>query len=65
VYLQEPEREKTEKLNMERDTIKLWRITKAMNDEGYSGETTLEDDDKTLTGKTVANTFAKAYSQKK
>jgi hypothetical protein len=27
-------REKTEKFNMERDTTKLWRLTKTMNDEG-------------------------------
>jgi hypothetical protein len=27
-------REKTSKLNMEKDTTKLWRLTKALNDEG-------------------------------
>jgi hypothetical protein len=35
-----------------------------MNDEGYSGQKiTLGDDDKTLTGRTEVNTFAKAYAQ--
>jgi hypothetical protein len=49
---------------MERDTTKLWRFTKAMNDKGYSGQKiTQEDDDKTLTGRTAAYTFAKVYTQ--
>ena len=40
-------RDKTEKLNMERDITKLWRFTKAMNVEGYSGQKiTQKDDDK-------------------
>jgi hypothetical protein len=57
-------RDKTEKLNVERDTTKLWRLTKAMNDEGYSGQKiTREDDDKTLKGRTAANTFTKSYAQ--
>jgi hypothetical protein len=35
-----------------------------MNDEGKSGQKiTLEYDDKTLTGRTAANTFAKAYAR--
>jgi hypothetical protein len=47
---------------MGRDITSLWRLTKAINDEGYSGQKiTLEDDDKALTGRTAINTFTKAY----
>ena len=57
-------RDKTAKLNMERDTTKLWRLTRALNDEGNREQKiTLEKDGKTLTGKTAANAFAKAYAQ--
>ena len=57
-------REKTENLNMERDTTKMWRLTRALNDEGYAGQKiTLEENGKTLAGGPAANTFAKAYAQ--
>nr|KAG5693104.1 hypothetical protein BaRGS_014054 [Batillaria attramentaria] len=57
-------REKTAGLNMERETTKLWRLTRALNDEGTKGQKiTLEEDGKTLTGKTAANAFAQAYAQ--
>lgn len=57
-------REKTAKMNMERDTTKLWRLTRALNDEGNREQKiTLEKDGKILTGKTAANTFAEAYAQ--
>nr|KAG5700821.1 hypothetical protein BaRGS_024207 [Batillaria attramentaria] len=49
---------------MERETTKLWRLTRALNDEGTKGQKiTLEEDGKTLTGKTAANAFAQAYAQ--
>nr|KAG5689418.1 hypothetical protein BaRGS_017936 [Batillaria attramentaria] len=57
-------RDKTAKLNMERDTTKLWRLTRALNDEGIREQKiTLEKDGKNLTGKTAANAFAEAYAQ--
>jgi small-conductance mechanosensitive channel len=60
---QELERE-NRNLNMERDTTKLWSLTEAMNDEWYSGQKiTIEDDEKTLIGRTADNSFAKAYAQ--
>ena len=53
-----------QKLNLEKDTTKLWRLAKALNDEGNREQKiTLEEDGKTLTGKTAANAFAKAYAQ--
>ena len=57
-------REKTASLNLERDTTKLWKLTKALNDEGTRGQKiTLEEDGKTLTGKSAANAFGQAYAQ--
>ncbi|PVD19087.1 hypothetical protein C0Q70_21646 [Pomacea canaliculata] len=48
---------------MERDTTKLWRLTKALNDEGNKGQKiTLEEDGQTLTDKVAANAFAQAYA---
>ena len=59
-------RETTAGLNMERDTTRLWRLTKALNDEGTQGQkTTLDEEGRTMTGKTAANAFAQAYMQKK
>ena len=55
-------REKTSSLNMEKDTKKLWNLTKALNDEGSKGnKITLEDEGITITGKAAANVFAKGY----
>ncbi|PVD24867.1 hypothetical protein C0Q70_15356 [Pomacea canaliculata] len=49
---------------MERDTTKLWRLTKALNDEGNKGQKiTLEEDGQTLTDKAEANAFAQAYAK--
>lgn len=49
---------------MEKDTTKLWNLTKALNDEGSKGQKiTLEDEGKTITGKAAANTFAKGYEE--
>ena len=56
-------REKTASLNMEKDTTKLWKLTRALNDEGNNGhKITLEEEGETLTGKTAANAFGKAYA---
>ena len=57
-------REKTAGLNLERDTTKLWRLTKALNDEGTKGQKiTLDEDGTTLTGKKAANAFARSYAK--
>ena len=49
---------------MEKDTKKLWNLTKALNDEGNtSGKITLEVDGETSTGKAAANEFAKGYEK--
>ena len=48
---------------MEKDTKKLWNLTKALNDEGTKRQKiTLEDDGRTLSGKTAATIFARAYA---
>ncbi|KAK7113996.1 hypothetical protein V1264_000134 [Littorina saxatilis] len=55
-------REKTAGLNMEKDTTKLWKLTRALNEEGNKGQKiTLEEEGRTLTGKAAANAFAQAY----
>ena len=44
---------------MEKDTTKLWRLTRALNDEGIREQKiTLDEGRETLTGKTAANAFA-------
>jgi len=56
-------REKTANLNMEKDTTKLWKLTKALNDENTKGQKiTLEDQGNTLTGRAAANNFSRAYA---
>ena len=56
-------RKKTAGLNMEKDTSKLWKLTKALNEESTKGQKiTLEDGGKILTGRAAANTFARAYA---
>ena len=56
-------REKTANLDMEKDTRKLWNLTKALNDEGTKGQKiTLEEDGRILSGKTAATNFAKVYA---
>ena len=49
---------------MEKDTTKLWKLTKALNDEGSKGQKiTLEQEGKNLTGKGAANAFASNYAK--
>ena len=49
---------------MEKNTTKLWKLTRALNDEGTKGhKVTLEEEGKTMTGKVAANAIAKAYSK--
>ena len=49
---------------MEKDSTKLWRLTRALNDEGHSDQRiTLEQDGKMLTRKLAANAFAEAFAQ--
>ena len=56
-------REKTENLNMEKDT-KLWRLIKALNEEGGGYQPiSLEQDGKIMTEKRAANLFAKSYEE--
>ena len=57
-------RDKTQKLNMEKDTTKLWRLVKGLNDEGNrNAKITLEIDGEMQMNKRAANTFAKAYAK--
>ena len=56
-------REKTGKLNMERDSSKLWKLTKALNDEGNRQQKiTLEDQGKLIINKQAANAFGTAFA---
>ena len=57
--------DKTASLNMERDTGRLWKLTKALNEEKpatYS-PTVLLDDEVHRTGKLAANTLAEGFQQ--
>ena len=57
-------REKTEKLNLDRDGNKLWKLTKAMNDEDTkSSPVMIQRDQETVTGKSAANCFIDSYEQ--
>jgi ribonuclease HI len=58
-------KEKTESLNLERDTRKLWKLVKQLNDEGIGRNTriTLYKDRNILTGKRAANYFADAFAE--
>ena len=55
--------EKTASLNLEKDSSKLWKLTRQLNDEGghKRGTTAVEEDDSLLTGKHAANKFADNY----
>ena len=56
-------REKTESLNMEKDT-KLWRLIKALNEEGGGYQPiSLEQDGEIMTEKRAANLFARSYEE--
>lgn len=51
-------------MDMEKDTKKLWNLTKALNDEGSKGEKiTLEVEGDATIGKAAANEFAKGYEK--
>jgi ribonuclease HI len=57
--------EKTSNLNMERDTSKLWKLTKALNEETKDTycKTVLKDNGKYHTGKMAANILADFYKE--
>ena len=49
---------------MDRDGNKLWKLTKAMNDEDTkSSPVMIQRDQETLTGKSAANCFIDSYEQ--
>ena len=57
-------REKTEKLNLDRDGNKLWKLTKAMNNEDTkAAPIVIQEGQKILTEKKAANAFADGYEQ--
>ena len=57
-------REKTASLNMEKDTTKLWRLIKALNEEGGGYQPiTLEQSGEIMTEKRAANLFGKSYEE--
>ena len=57
-------RETTENLNMEKDTTKLWRLVKALNNEGGGYQPiSLEKDGEVLNEKRAANAFGKAFEE--
>ena len=56
-------REQTEKLNLNRDGNKLWKLIKAMNDETRSSPVMSQRDQETVTGKSTANCFINSYEQ--
>ena len=57
-------KEKTEKLNLDRDGNKLWKLTKALNNEDTrSGPVTIEQDQEIVTGRKAANVFIDTYEE--
>jgi ribonuclease HI/endonuclease/exonuclease/phosphatase family metal-dependent hydrolase len=57
-------REKTSALNLEKESTKLWRLTKSLNDESWKEPNiTLEENDKILTGRSAANAFAHSFAK--
>ena len=57
-------REKTEKLNLDRDGNKLWKLTRAMNDENTrSAPVIIEKDQEMVTGRNAANCFIDTYEK--
>ena len=57
-------RETTENLNMEKDTTKLWRLVRALNEEGGRYQPiSLEQGDEVLNNKSAANAFGKAFEE--
>lgn len=56
--------EKTESLNLEQDSQRLWRLTKSLNEEQPTrSKTVLDVNGQLLHGKAAANCFAEAYHQ--
>ena len=56
--------EKTKSLNFDKDGRKLWKITKALNDENSQvGQILLEKDEQTYTGKQAADLFIEEYEE--
>merc|ERR1711879_1076207 len=56
--------EKTESLNFDKDSRKLWRLTKALNDENAPlGQISLEKNDQIYTGKQAADIFIEQYEE--
>ena len=58
-------KEKTESLNFERDTRKVWKLVKQLNDEGTgrNPKIALNKDGNTLTGKQAADHFADSFAK--
>ena len=57
-------KEKTEKLNLDRDGKKLWKLAKAMNDENMrTTPTIIAEDSKILTRKQAADHFMNSYEE--
>nr|KAG5704148.1 hypothetical protein BaRGS_009678 [Batillaria attramentaria] len=57
-------REKTEKLNLDKDGNKLWRLTKAMNNEDTrAAPVMVEKDQEMVTGRRAANLFIDSYEK--
>lgn len=56
-------RNKTASLNFERDSRRLWKLTKQLNDDldKARGSVTLEENEELLMGKQAANVFAQNY----
>ena len=56
--------EKTQSLNLEKDTNKLWQLTKILNgDVQERSLTVLEHNGELVTGKRAVNTLAKMYKK--
>jgi len=58
-------REKTKSLNFEKDSTKLWKLTKQLNDESSRAyhKITLTENDRILTQKQAANRLADTYAK--
>ena len=55
---------KTASLNMERETQKLWQLTKSLNgDNSERGRTTLQTTNGAVTGKAAANVLARVFEE--
>ena len=55
---------KTASLNMDRDSQKLWQLTKSLNgDNSERGRTTLQTTNEAVTGKAAANVLARVFEE--